>query len=564
MKQRLPDFAGVALVDILANGLAMLIIVIVLSIASRAEHEQRTTAQVEEVETMMSRRFSTSLILNSLAASPPARLHDYDNSSIDQEHDPYLLPILEFHRGFVREFYSGAIWSRAELLRDPNAMDSWLASFDESRKSRLRADIYDVAQFYLAMSILRDHGVGIRHWHFLSGGLNIKQAGRCPPGLAAKDCSGGAEDDDQPPQKLPSLTGAEGAFGEGDTWPPAGSLLGKSGGDSPFPGGASLGGSIDGIGAGTGTGSGEYGEFAGTYGGGDSSFPNAREGAGKLSGLLGSRASGSGKPGGTRFRLSSPESLRDGATIQLGDGNLTEKQILSVLMDFISKLQATLDIGSSPSALLENFPRYLLGALSAPPPVEGEARNLIDFLILQRWSVTPSDGEPLIVNTQTLEKPMSTTLVVNTNKLLQEATIQREENDEERPLPEVAHPMLRLHAHPDVWRGLSLSLEQDSILLLPPEQKYRDQFRWRAVAYVAPNFDDFIVGFAHAAIDTDGRLILQVEDNRVRINGYSLKTPYREAWFGARGWLATLYAGLVLGLLGFLWVRRVAAIGGRQ
>ncbi|MDD9885144.1 MAG: hypothetical protein OXU62_11560, partial [Gammaproteobacteria bacterium] len=260
-KNRLPDFAGIALVDILANGLAMLIIVIVLSIASRAEHEARTASQVEEVETMMSRRFSTSLVLNSLAASPPARLHDYDNSPLDQNLDPHILPIIELHRDFVREFYSGAIWTRAELLREPNAMDAFFAAFDAERKRRLRADIYDVAQYYLAMSILRDHGITIRHWHFLPGGLSLAAAGRCPPGVAAKDCATAGGGDAA--ADLPALAGDGNGRGDGDdgdgergpgAWPPSEFLAaagrGRGGGGAApgqFPGGAEVGG-VGGVG----------------------------------------------------------------------------------------------------------------------------------------------------------------------------------------------------------------------------------------------------------------------------------------------------------------------------
>ena len=83
--------------------------------------------------------------------------------------------------------------------------------------------------------------------------------------------------------------------------------------------------------------------------------------------------------------------------------------------------------------------------------------------------------------------------------------------------------------------------------------------RWRALAYIAPGFDDFIIGFAYAAIDPDGRLIVQAEDNRVRLDGRALHTPHREPLFGARSWLVALYGALLLGLLGFLLlVRRLA------
>ena len=116
VSRRMPDFAGVALVDILANGVAMLIIVIVVSIAARMEREERYAEQASEVAAVMSHKFSTSLVLNSLAASPPARLHDYETSPLDQILDPEILPILELHGGFVREFYSGTIWTRRDLL----------------------------------------------------------------------------------------------------------------------------------------------------------------------------------------------------------------------------------------------------------------------------------------------------------------------------------------------------------------------------------------------------------------------------------------------------------------
>ena len=200
--RRMPDFAGVALVDILANGVAMLIIVIVVTIAARMEREERYAEQADEVATVMSHKFSTSLVLNSLAASPPARLHDYETSPLDRVLDPDLLPILELHRGFVREFYSGTIWTRRDLLREHGGLGAWLAGFSEERKARLRVDVYDIPQFYLTMSILREHGIRVFHWHFIPAVRSLAEAARCPPGMAAKDCPGGGG---EAPAPLPQL-----------------------------------------------------------------------------------------------------------------------------------------------------------------------------------------------------------------------------------------------------------------------------------------------------------------------------------------------------------------------
>ena len=272
----MPDFAGVALVDILANGVAMLIIVIVVTIAARMEREERYAEQADEVATVMSHKFSTSLVLNSLAASPPARLHDYDTSALDQVLDPDLLPILELHPGFVREFYTGTIWTRRALLEEHNALGGWLAGFSDERKRRLRVDVYDIAQFYLTMSILRGHGIRIFHWHFLTGALSPREAARCPPGVAAKDCPGGEADAPAPLPQLALEEHSAGGLGGLDSplsEPPSGGGIGSGGtGDMPalMPDGTGSipgpmpGGVVPGRAGQAGAGFGGQGEFAGS------------------------------------------------------------------------------------------------------------------------------------------------------------------------------------------------------------------------------------------------------------------------------------------------------------
>ena len=319
--RRMPDFAGVALVDILANGVAMLIIVIVLSIAARMEREERYAEQANEVATVMSHKFSTSLVLNSLAASPPARLHDYDNSPLDRFLDPEILPILELHGEFVREFYSGAIWTRRDLLEEHGGLGAWLARLDAQRKARLRVDVYDIPQFYVTMSILREHGIRIFHWHFLSGALSMREAARCPPGMAAKDCAGGEEDTSAPLPQLAIDERESSGLGDresplfeppsgvGDGYGGEGGMAGTARGGAgsapgPMPGGVvpgmagSAGAGFDGrdassasAQAGSGAGGGDS-EAAGSGRGGDGGEPGA---AGMERGLL-SGPEGAGQP----------------------------------------------------------------------------------------------------------------------------------------------------------------------------------------------------------------------------------------------------------------------------
>ena len=87
------------------------------------------------------------------------------------------------------------------------------------------------------------------------------------------------------------------------------------------------------------------------------------------------------------------------------------------------------------------------------------------------------------------------------------------------------------------------------MLLTSPEAREPERMRWRAVAYLTPRLDDFIVGFVFAAVDPEGGLRIQADANRVRLDGRPLFTEYRESAFGSRGWLVSLYAALAAGLL---------------
>ena len=353
--RRMPDFAGVALVDILANGVAMLIIVIVLSIAARMEREERYAEQASEVATVMSHKFSTSLILNSLAASPPARLHDYENSPLDRILDPNILPILELHGGFVRELYSGAVWTRRDLLEEHGGLGTWLAGLGDQSKARLRVDVYDIPQFYVTMSILREHGIRVFHWHFLSGALSRREAAHCPPGVAAKDCAGEDETAAPLPQLALEERGAGGLGGrESPLFEPPSGIGQGSGGDGamaarardgtgsspgPMPGGVvpgMAGPAGAGLGAqGTSSGPAQAGSAAGggepgTAGSGRGAAGGEPEAAGMERGLLsgpeaGERARGFGSdPGldpGTAATLGSfPNANEGGAEPSTGQG----------------------------------------------------------------------------------------------------------------------------------------------------------------------------------------------------------------------------------------------------
>ena len=666
-RRRLPDFAGVALVDILANGVAMLIIVIVVSIATRVEQEERQAEQADEVAAVMSHKFSTSLVLNSLAASPPARLHDYETSPLDQVYDPELLPILELHPGFVREFYSGTIWTRRDLLSERSGLSAWLAGFSETQRQRLRIDVYGVAQFYLAMAILREHGVRSHHWHFLTGPLSAAEAARCPPGVAAKDCPGGGADETAAP--LPQLAreepgaGGSGAAGKaagsdasgGAEWPPSGLLpearrgpggAGSTPGlmpggvvpgiaglpDGAFGGSGAAGGRSGGNGdpeagsavgapeaGGGGSGAGDDPGAAGGTAAGRSrgfglesgpdpgsaaalgSFPDARGGRGSSAGRGGGNpprggsgagggrpageASGRGGPGGNgsrlNLRIALPESIRRRVGAG-GAGVPALEALFGAMLHYLGEMQDSLDAGGTPSGQIAAFAGRMTAALAALPPITDAEREIardlaLKFALLPHLGGSASRPDPLAVRPVSPEPGEDTVLVVTPNRLNDAVGVSHagagaddggwEDSGEgmedgrgggaQRPGRE--RITLALNAYPGIWKGLELRLEPWSVLLMPPEAREPERTRWRAVAYVSPELDDVIIGFVFAGVDAQGRLRAQADANRVRLGRRPLFTGYRESAFGARGWLVSLYAALVAGLLLLVVARRSLA-----
>lgn len=573
--RRMPEFAGVALVDILANGVAMLIIVVVLSITTRIEREERLVERAEEVVTVMSHRLSTSLVLNSLAASPPARLHDYETSPLDAVYGPEVLPILELHRGFVRELYSGAVWTRRALLAGGNPMSAWLSGLGDAPRMRVRVDIYDVDQFYAAMSIFREHGIPIRHWHFVPHRISLAEAARCPPGVAARDC--GEASVLGMDEKWPELVVKDGrsSAAPGTDWPPAG--LGAGPGDAGRSPGPLPGGVVAGRAGAAETGfSGSDGELASgvpprsggeTRGRGFGSGEGEPDGAAGLGGLADRRARSGARRGPLprpdgmgsgqgerrmRFRIALPEPVRrelGHGGRPVGPGEPSLERVLGVLLGYLRELQDTLRAGGSPSLRIGDFGRRFERALRTEVPIPEQERRIArevaeDFAFMYRLGGPLSPLEPLAVHSAAVGANDDTVLVLETNRRLQTVRIGRAGAPE---LPGSARVVLDINAYPGIWKGLSIALEPDSVLLMPSAPPTPPG--WRAVAYVAPTLDDFIVGFVFAGVDRQGRLWLGAEDNRVRLDGRPLTTERRESRFGARGWLVSLYGVLTVGLL---------------
>ena len=98
----------------------------------------------------------------------PAYLHDYHSCEIPHDCNPALYPIIELHKNAIREYNANVVFTQQQLmLQQDNPFDALLASYTRDQLNNLRVDVYDISVFYLAISLLREHGAALRHWHFL-------------------------------------------------------------------------------------------------------------------------------------------------------------------------------------------------------------------------------------------------------------------------------------------------------------------------------------------------------------------------------------------------------------
>ena len=584
ISKRIPNLAGIALVDILANGVAVLVIVIVISIAVRSEQEKRYSEQVQEVSAVMTREFSTSLVLNRLAASEPARLHDYENDPLDAYWDPDLLPILEIHADFVRDPYSALVWAREQLLEQPNSLDRWLVEFTPERKDLLRLDIFDVGMFYLLTSQLQEHGFRMGHWHFLGGSMSLADAARCPPGVSAVYCvNAGAAlgdtsfateflsernqdvntEDGEWRSELGDLEGSGNAtIGLGGGFSPADGESGSSTGEpnvSGIPSGASLA-----SGRGTGEASDRGGRSARSQYSG--SFPSASSPSfsGTDPSADGSQEGGSASSSSSdgesrlRLRLATPwsQEVEEGQELPFEMGEDSLVLFISALLRYTTDLQDALDANHPPNELLGEFMQRMASYLQSPRTLSEEERTIAEDLslnmqrFLQANQESPSETVEITMDGRAVEEESVIRLIPN-RILLDVDILGSAVNDGEIVDPN-NRVQFSMNAYPDIWLGLTINAVRGGALVTPIEQTLRDTPRWRAAAWISPELNDMIVGFVYATVDAYGRFHIFSDTNRGRLGSRHLVTVAQTSWFDVKTWLVVFYTVLSIGLLALL------------
>lgn len=527
-----PAFAGVALADILANSVAIVIIMIVVTLMARHEQEREKLEQTEDVAVLLSREMATSFVMNALPTSPPAQLHDYVTSPLDRNPHHATMPIIELRRHAVRDYYTGRTYSRDELLRQDNAFDAYLRGLTPEQLAALRMDIYSTRLFYVALSILKAHGHAPRHWHFLGGGAGggrhlagerLAKSPREQPNRA----STGDRDDEMgelggTPRRRAHAPGA---------WPRDVALAPAAG-------------------------AGNYPRDADTGAGGSAAAAALLDLPGDTSAAESAGPPGSGNEAAAmfddskRFRAAMPALPTATPPTPL---SLDMAQVLRGLWAFMAAEQRAADAGLPSRLPRYDFERHVLGAAHAQgdagdePLLRSEAREqaLRGIVFLLQTPRSPADSR-LTLRATGASALRGQALAVFPNEPIGRALWLRDARQPEQASPLDATVAFRLGLHAEVHQGVRVNLGRDSVLLTPYGEAGPDPVpRWRVVTLANAKRDDFVTGFLYAAVDDAGRYLLPVDENAVEVGGLRVESRFPAvAWRGEtrRLWLYGLVA----------------------
>lgn len=520
-------FSGVALADILANGVAIIVMMIVVSLMIRAEQEREKLEQTEDVAVLLSREIASSLVMNSLPTSPPAVLHNYITSPLDRSPNHATMPIIELRDKFVRNYYTGTIYPRAELLKHDNALDKYIASLTPQQLIRLRIDIYSIEQFYITMSILKHHNHKPRHWHFLgetAGGLT---SGGLPENLF-KDSQRGD----------PKTAGLDGFYGRRLEQPSgyAGSLP-----EDVFVIGAQSGGSAS---------------FQGSQGdlyreplplpsvSGDRYGKSAGD-VQSLRDFLRSHRDQDIKV----FRTAS-DRIDLISTLPEQAKNINMELLVRAYFAFMEAAQKEADEGAPAVLANFDFSRHILSRFAGVARhLEPELERL--FRDLAYWLNSPMlhDDRSLQVEPKTGGDGSGQIIVLPVNTPLKTVQWLRAPDQPalHKDVPKFMTLGMELNVYPEIYRSIRVPMDQDSIIMMPPPATAPDAVkRWRIVTVVSPEVNDFITGFVYAGIDEQGRLRLPVDDNAVDIRGIRITSHFAKVKFVGESWQILFYSLLML------------------
>lgn len=501
----LTPFMGIALADILANGVSIIMLLIAITISNKYQLEQEKLEQVDEVTQVLSRDIASSVVMNNLAASPPAVLHDYVSSPSDRDLRHAVMPILELHQDNIRDYYSGHSWSREQLLRQDNPFDFYLNSLDQNQRLHVRTDIYQIDMFYIYMSILKDNNIVPKHWHFSVGTSGtgsyttpVDQSNNWAKFLTEEGDQGSGEGLWGHEQQVATMAMAGSEFSEGSyPWD-------ELGGESEQE---------------AGTGATQASEFE------------------------------------LRFRLASSEIEEQSREFDLQGVDIDQYSLLVAALSYLKFVNNELRQGNAVIQILQDIVQHLQRFMQTPLDLSSEEQQAIRQLIetqqrQQLVGISDDSNSGLFIERQQqsdfwgLAMELSPNQPVNTVKIIGDP----EQADYLATLPELAKVHFHLQHFPELFKGLSMEFLHDGILFAP-NYAASEQWDWYPVFFVYPKFDDFVMGFIYATISNSGAIRMAAESNHLAVAGYSLQQQRGNVPAESEYLLVTVFGAVLLILL---------------
>ena len=518
----------------------MIIILIVITISIKHQQEQEQVEDYQEVSLLLSRDIATSVVMNGLPTSALARLHDYENSPMDRNPQPHIMPIIELHKGFVRDYYTGQRFPREMLLLQNNPFDRFIQSLSPSQHRRIRVDVYDIQLFYIAMSIIRKYGRLPSHWHFLDAweddGGGAEQLARSNQD-AKKD-----KDDTEQPQPGESQSDGDSENSTDRIWEsfPSEVELDMPSSDEQYP--------FDDLAYDTEMSQlqaqNEYGESM--QGERDKDRQNREsqlsdrmfETLSKImAGTLNQKATRSGLPSVVQFRTATPssrksfeEKMQQLLDMQGRPGNKPSASYLSLMLslfNFMQKADTAAQAGDY--SILERFDfqrDIVTPALTIQAPTDPATLNFFGNLV-QNLMKMGEESKALRVTQDTSSEFAYNALKLAPNKPLKTASfLSTPDQPALNFLPGEAEIQMRFGLFPAIYKGLSTLLDQSHILLIPTDTVAPDINRWRVASLSNPKRGDYLLAFIYGHFTDDGEFIITSDENGAQINHLYTYTSY--------------------------------------
>ena len=547
---------GVALADILANSVAVILIMIIVTMSVQQERAEREITVNADVTTILARQLATTVVYNDLPSSPPARLHDYYSCQIPHDCQPELYPIIELHQNYIREYNSNLRFYRNELLRPQNPFDDLINTFSAEDRLNIRIDVYDVNLYYLAIGILKEHNIHPRHWHYL--GEKVKPPISPKEALAAGghgeadaiDANNNANTSDF------NLQGDEGKASS-DQSSSNEQLLGTEYADAeaiqalqtnellpPSDGGENASGSED-----NNNSANDNNSQQGTdpeqlitpdtmlesiiellNNGGSIANSNRSPAQSQSQGQQDPNAKHNQRPSRRSMRMRAPNANNNKVEQQ---GNLSGLQVDAERYDavIVTFLLDQLMLAHRQNSVFTEAANEVLKRYAEQPALieQHPLRPLIDRIVTQlkkRQDKTILDFAPLTFTLS--DEPTQLQLVNNYQGNTNTLVINAQNPDWSHNLQQQSeHKIaLLLRPYPGLYGGQTMEIPADALIMLHPDERNRPQLRWRPVVISDIWLQDPAIGFIRAAIVND-KLIVDPQTQQTQINKVLVPEPHK-------------------------------------